>query len=161
MGQKRCPTCRGMGFVHISVRGRRDYATCDRCVGTGKIPDSKEPTPETVELLRIRSGGICELCHAQPATDKHHRRFRSREGDHSIENLLHVCGPGNAFGCHADCHGFKPPAGTVISRYEVRPASEIYFEDKRGVRWVLNTDGTKEQVGIVIAVPETKGVWDL
>lgn len=34
----------------------------------------------------------------------HHRQFRSRGGQHSVANLLHLCGWGNHTGCHGIAH---------------------------------------------------------
>lgn len=54
--------------------------------------------------LRERSGEICEGCGLKPATERHHRLYRSRGGKHTIENLLHLCGWGNHTGCHGVAH---------------------------------------------------------
>jgi hypothetical protein len=66
--------------------------------------------------------------------------------DHSVENLLDVCGPGNVFGCHGTAHGHAPLLGTVISSYDARKPSEIPFTDALGYVWVLSPDGTKAKV---------------
>ena len=47
-------------------------------------------------LLKSRSGGRCEVSQGEsrcwfPADHRHHVRMRSQGGDHSLENLLHVC----------------------------------------------------------------------
>lgn len=54
--------------------------------------------------VEARSGGVCEGCGRRRATDKHHRLYRSRLGEHTVENLLDLCGPGNADGCHGFAH---------------------------------------------------------
>lgn len=58
-------------------------------------------------MVEVRSGGICEGCSARPATDIHHRQYRSRGGSHALDNLLHLCGgeAGMAGGNHSGCHG--------------------------------------------------------
>lgn len=43
------------------------------------------------KLLRARSGGLCEVCQREPATDAHHRQNRSQGGRWEITNLLHLC----------------------------------------------------------------------
>jgi hypothetical protein len=61
------------------------------------------PAP-VLETVRARSGGACEGCHAREASEMHHRRFRSRGGQHTAANLLHLCGWGNHTGCHGIAH---------------------------------------------------------
>lgn len=89
---------------------------------------------------------MCEICYKHRATDKHHRRFRSRRGQHTVENLLDVCGPGNTFGCHGRAHGADPLEGTAIPGWDRRSEQEIPFVDELGYTWVLHPDGTKEKV---------------
>jgi hypothetical protein len=43
------------------------------------------------EILRGRSGSVCEMCGRRPATDAHHRKNRSQGGTWTPENLLHLC----------------------------------------------------------------------
>ena len=70
----------------------------------------KEPkvTPaesrEAYARVSERSGGVCEGCGVQPATQKHHRVYRSRRGRDEVENLLDLCGSGNHTGCHGEAH---------------------------------------------------------
>ena len=52
-----------------------------------------------------RSGGVCEGCGMAPATNMHHRKFRSAGGRDTAANLLHLCGMGNTSGCHGIAHG--------------------------------------------------------
>lgn len=40
----------------------------------------------------------------RPASEVHHRQFRSRGGSHAVSNLLHLCGWGNHTDCHGDAH---------------------------------------------------------
>lgn len=54
--------------------------------------------------VRARSRGTCEGCGRRPATEMHHRKYRSRGGQHTASNLLHLCGWGNHTGCHGIAH---------------------------------------------------------
>ncbi len=60
-------------------------------------------TEDTKKIIRWRSGGMCELCGAEPATNFHHRRARGMGGTrrqvHSPEWIMHLCGSGTT-GCH-------------------------------------------------------------
>lgn len=134
----RCVECRGAGFRIRNGHGEG----CPSCAGTGVVQSSKDIPQAVRDALATRSGGICEVCHAAVATDAHHRQYRSRGGRHLIQNLVHVCGPGNAFGCHGDAHGSAPLEGVSINSWMTDPA-RIPFIDKLGVRWVLHPDGTK------------------
>lgn len=145
MPLKRCPDCRGAGFHRPNLR-EDQYQTCKRCEGTGTVGGDRDIPPANRAAVTARSGGVCEVCHRRPATDKHHRRFRSRGVDHSVENLLDLCGPGNVFGCHGDAHGLGAPAGVVISQWDARSPAEIPFTDALGYEWRLSPDGTKVKV---------------
>lgn len=59
---------------------------------------------KTSKQLHERSGNWCEGCGMRPATEKHHRLYKSRGGNHALENLLHLCGWGNHTGCHGVAH---------------------------------------------------------
>lgn len=64
------------------------------------------PTPASVrEAVLRRSGGRCEAgtiwCLGKP-TQIHHKD-RNRKNN-TMDNLLHVCGNGNATGCHGRIH---------------------------------------------------------
>lgn len=140
--QGRCPTCRGSGFIFDPFTNTGD--ACVICDGTGVTP-SRDEVPEGVRMaVRARSGGVCEACHAAPATDQHHRQYRSRGGWHLIENLLDLCGRGNTSGCHGDAHRGRLE-GASISAHEQRPIADVPFVDARGQSWLLNTDGTKQK----------------
>lgn len=59
---------------------------------------------KTRTLLEQRSGGVCEVCARQMATNTHHRRPRGMGGSRdpitdSVVNLLRLCGSGTT-GCH-------------------------------------------------------------
>lgn len=137
----RCPSCRGMGYT-FDVRTSTG-AGCDRCDGTGLVSAAKDIPADVRAKVRARSGGVCEVCFSHPATDQHHRKYRSRQGEHVVENLIDICGPGNAFGCHGDAHGPEPLEGVSINSWMTDPG-EIPFTDKLGRSWRLNADGTKE-----------------
>ncbi|WP_442916185.1 HNH endonuclease [Leucobacter sp. M11] len=57
--------------------------------------------------VRERSHGVCEGCGQAPATEMHHRKYRSRGGQHTLENLIHLCGWGNHTGCHGIAHSLQ------------------------------------------------------
>ena len=46
-------------------------------------------------LVAVRSDGVCEGCGQASAIQMHHRKYRSRGGDTSPDNVLHLC-----LGCH-------------------------------------------------------------
>jgi len=135
-----------MGFIFDNRTNRGE--NCARCEGTGKVSGAKDIPAPIRAKVRERSRGMCELCHVQPATDQHHRQYRSRGGEHIVENLLDLCGPGNVFGCHADAHGSEPLDGVSVSRWEHRPLNIIPFTDKHGRSWLLNADGTKDTIAV-------------
>ena len=89
------------------------------------------------QKVEDRSGGICEACGEKPATEIHHRRYKSRGGGHEVSNLLHVCGWGNHTGCHGEAHGpgGEGPGWSVESGY--RPPSD--YPVKRRGQWVPGT----------------------
>src|SRR3546814_876167 len=78
--------------------------------GFGDIPQRTERRmtwPAKVsKQIEERSGGICEGCGEREATEKHHRKYKSRGGKDTLENALHVCGFGNNAkeGCHGEAH---------------------------------------------------------
>lgn len=107
---------------------------------TGRMP------PKHAAAVEARSGGTCEVCHVMPANDIHHRRYLSRGGMHNIANLIHLCGHGNASGCHGEAHsGIGGEVGTSISRHNPRPESEIAFTDLLGRTWWVDDHGGKEK----------------
>jgi len=59
------------------------------------------------DAIEERSGGVCEGCRKRPATDKHHRKYKSRGGKDELINALHLCGGANGLpgGNHSGCHG--------------------------------------------------------
>ncbi|MGU3650619.1 HNH endonuclease [Mycolicibacterium sp. A43C] len=72
----------------------------------------------TRPAVTARSGGICECCGKQRATDKHHRLNASRGGQWHPANILDVCRL-----CHhritvnpvwAESQGLSLPSGAVL-----------------------------------------------
>lgn len=65
-------------------------------------------------IVLDRSGGMCEVCGAAPASNVHHRRGRgmggTRRAIHSPAWLLAVCGMGNTSGCHGRIEGDRVEA---------------------------------------------------
>lgn len=64
----------------------------------------KKEEKEARRLVRERSGGVCEICGEQKATNFQHRKARSHSGPWTASNGLDVCGMGNTFGCHGYLH---------------------------------------------------------
>ena len=93
-----------------------------------------------------RADGVCEGCGRLAPLERHHRRFRSRGGKTTPENLLLLCGMGNTSGCHGKAHSAEPPAGWAISQYDKRPDHEIPADTFEGLAWLLK-DGTRFIIG--------------
>lgn len=57
-------------------------------------------------IVAERSEGLCEGCHKRPATNIHHRKYKSRGGEDTVDNALALCGLGNiqTAGCHGVAH---------------------------------------------------------
>lgn len=108
---------------------------------TGRMP------PDHPDLVRDRSGGMCEGCLVRPAADIHHRRFLSRDGKHNLANLAHLCGNGNAAGCHGDAHSGACPDGWSISAWERRSEDSVPFIDLLGQAWMFDDHGGKHHAG--------------
>lgn len=102
------------------------------------------PEEQSRRLLWQRSGGLCEICWAQPATDYSHRQSRAvDQGGWCPCNALHACRD-----CHADrVHGQPNTAlmyGWMVSRHAM---SGVRFEPVwlPGKGWVrLTCTGTFE-----------------
>ena len=95
-----------------------------------------------VRLLEQRSDGACEGCGRWGVPlEKHHRKFKSRGGEHTVENGVMLCGWGNHTGCHGRAHSANPPEGWAVHRWE-NPA-DLPFTDLNGRTWLFRPDGTK------------------
>lgn len=100
---------------------------------------------KTRRMVALRSDDVCEGCGKATATNVHHRQYLSRGGSHSLENLLHLCGMGNAGGCHGVAHsGEGAEMGwSVASWQDPRDVPVLY----RGtLRW-LTKWGSAVDVG--------------
>lgn len=91
-----CPVC--LAQIQATVDGRRVLPTVQAHEdGIGKIcPMSGQPLPEWAErstrvAVKGRSGGICEHCLMQRATDMHHRLSVGAGGKWHPANILHLC----------------------------------------------------------------------
>lgn len=61
------------------------------------------PTAATIAAVDDRAGNCCERCGAwAEGGSRHHRKLR-RHGDHSVQNLVLLCGSGTT-GCHGFVH---------------------------------------------------------
>ena len=95
--------------------------------------------------VRKRSGGICEGCGKHPATDQHHRLYKSRLGYalDTEDNLLDLCGgaSGLAGGNHSGCHGV---AHTLIGEHlgwsvkSGNDPAEVPVFHKATITWTLS-----------------------
>ena len=65
---------------------------------------AKPIPPGNRRIVMERCGGICEGCGQKPATELHHRKYRSRGGGHEVSNLIYLCGWGNHTGDHGVAH---------------------------------------------------------
>jgi len=63
----------------------------------GKMKKKTKISPEVVEVVISRANGYCEVCghRAQESMALHHRKLRSRGGEHTVSNLIWV-----HHGCH-------------------------------------------------------------
>lgn len=61
------------------------------------------------QVVYERSQGRCELCGRERGTNVHHRQPRSAGGTWHPANLLHLCGQGNATGCHGLVEAHRDP----------------------------------------------------
>lgn len=75
----------------------------------------RDPMAAARPVVRERSGGMCERCGRERATDMHHRKLR-RHGDHAPANLVHLCRE-----CHNLVHddGYREPqAGLLLKSWD-------------------------------------------
>jgi 5-methylcytosine-specific restriction protein A len=91
-----CPVC--LADISATRDGHTVLPTVQAHMdGIGKLcPMSGQPMPEWVErstraAVKGRSGGICEHCLMQRATDMHHRISAGTGGWWSPANILHLC----------------------------------------------------------------------
>jgi hypothetical protein len=103
------------------------------------------------DALKARAEMRCERCQIEVGTNHHHRRNQSQGGQHTLSNLMWLCGSGTT-----GCHGFvtRNPAlsygaGWSI-RGQVRSPAEVPVL-RRG-EWVLLDDA-----GEYIRIPTPAG----
>lgn len=107
---------------------------------------SAKPIPKKVSAaVHARADGKCEGCGRYAPLELHHRRFRSRGGEHTVDNLVALCGWGNHTGCHGRAHSTEPPQGWAISRWG-EPPLHIPFLSHQGLVF-LTRDGRYDDAG--------------
>lgn len=85
------------------------------------------------QVATDRADGKCEGCGKYAPLERHHRRFRSRGGKTTVENVVLLCGWGNHTGCHGRAHSANPPRGWAISQYDRHEDALIPFESFDGL----------------------------
>jgi hypothetical protein len=94
---------------------------------------------KVANAIRERSGGVCEGCGNQPATEMHHRQFASRGGRSTVENGLHLCGWGNHTGDHGVAHSAEGhELGWSVHSWDKPALVPVLY---RGVMSWLTPDG--------------------
>ena len=100
---------------------------------------------KVADTIRERSGGICEGCGKAPAINMHHRRYASRQGKSEVGNGMHLCGMGNASGCHQIAHSSEGhELGWSVNSWD-NPLHVPVL--RRGVLVWLTNDGRNPDVG--------------
>jgi hypothetical protein len=93
------------------------------------------------EAVRVRSLGCCEGCGRKPATDYAHRVGKGQGGGWSAGNALHLCGPGNAGGCHGIGRKTAEALGWIIrGRRDPLTVPAFIWTDPWGPSWTFLTD---------------------
>ena len=101
----------------------------------------------TRKVVRKRSGDLCERCGAR-ATNMSHRKPVSQGGLWEPANLIHLCGMGNASGCHGwvhkDLDGIASATGWSLKSWQDPAAEPVLWPD--GIRYLLRDDGGRDRV---------------
>lgn len=108
-----------------------------------KTKKTKKISPDVVALVAVRAEGYCEVCggSAEESMALHHRKLRSRGGEHSVANLIWV---------HHGCHNLKTysihsnPAYATSKGWMVgsfQDPSEVPFCRPDGTLVLLQNDG--------------------
>lgn len=88
------------------------------------------------DTVLARAAGRCERCgrHVQ-SLELHHRKFRSRGGHHTVENVVALCGWGNHTGCHGWAHTIRAEEslGFALHSWETPLDAPIVFADRGAV----------------------------
>jgi hypothetical protein len=109
-------------------------------------------TAAVLRDIKKRSQGLCEGCGLNPATEAHHRQYKSRGGKGTLSNALHLCGWGNHTGCHGIAH---TPIGEQMG-WSVRsghdPAIVPVFRKFDGTWWRNHEGAEPEQLNPIDAV---------
>jgi hypothetical protein len=91
--------------------------------------------------VAVRSKGICEADGTAEAVAMHHRKYRSRGGEDTVSNLLHLC-----LEHHLQAHtAIGEQAGWSI-RSGHKPERVPYFRKFDGTWWLLSEGGEPEAV---------------
>jgi hypothetical protein len=103
-----------------------------------KHPAVTKAEKDTRNIVRTRSGGLCELHGGHRGDSMHHRKNRSQGGQWTPGNILHLCGDGTT-----GAHGWitEHPLAAEINGWAVKStenpsAVPVLY---RG-RWVLLDD---------------------
>ena len=94
-------------------------------------------TPELAQEVIDRSGGICEICRSNRASEIHHLAGRRRKAH--VNNLLHLC---------VNCH--KPPNG-------IHAKSDIYAKYMKIYQdWCFEQGFTEQEVRYLLGTKSNK-----
>lgn len=86
--------------------------------------------------MKLRSGGVCEGCGSQRASDAHHRKNRSQGGKWDVPNLMHLCSA-----CHRWVTGHPTEGrkrGWAVKSFEDPATVPVLL---RMTSWVIPGDG--------------------
>jgi len=116
----------------------------------------REFSPAARRLIVARSGGVCEGCGVAPASQIHHRLFKSRLGFGNPANGLHVCVGavgGNIDGCHGTAHaGYIGESLGWSIRSGFDPLLVPTFRRVDATWWRFDDAGDKEQINPLTAI---------
>ena len=113
---------------------------------------SRKDVEDARSLVRTRDGHQCQMC-GQSIVDRpsalHHRKPKGMGGSALLEspqNLIRLCGSGNADGCHGIAHGnpsFARDNGWILWR--IQNPAEVPVQTFHGLAF-LTPDGRYEHV---------------
>ena len=117
-------------------------------VGARSKPLSSARPKQTAEerrgrkLLRLRSGGRCEIGSGCPGQEAHHRQNRSQGGSWDVANLLHLC---HAHHLHVTTHpaAARQQGWAVLSTDD--PADVPVWLAGRGFTYLTADGGTSTE----------------